>query len=53
MFNNMTHYDGLDTKKDTKCGLNMDSEGFILSKSVDCHHSKGFTDVQPKDKATL
>lgn len=42
-------------QRDAKCGLIIDSASFILllSYSVNCHHWKGNTGVQPKDKATL
>lgn len=42
------------TQKEAKCGLDIDSASFILllSYSMDCHHWKGYTGVQPKDKAT-
>lgn len=51
---NMILYDGLDTKS-SQNWTNVDSTSFILlfSYSMDCHHWKGYTGVQPKDKATL
>lgn len=51
---NMTLYEGMDTKE-AKCGPIINSVSFLLllSHSVDCHHWKGYTGVQPKDKATL
>lgn len=42
-------------QKEAKCGPIINSVSFLLllSHSMDCHHWKGYTGVQPKDKATL